>query len=93
MSTSTLLSNLFALTDNLAIPHNVVVIAIGLIVLCALYRWGGVVFLIYAVVHLWTGHWAEAILAIFYAAFIAFVRSFVSMLTSVSSSCTPRWRA
>ena len=93
MSQSVLLSNLFTLTDNLAIPHQLVVVAIALIVLCALYRWGGVIFLIYALAHLCAGHWTAAILAIVYAGFIAFIRASVSLLTSVSSSCTPRWRA
>ena len=93
MSQSVLLSNLFTLTDTLSIPHQLVVVAIALIVLCALYRWGGVIFLIYALANLWTGHWTTAVVAMVYAGFIAFVRASVSLLTSVTSSSTPRSRA
>ena len=93
MSQSVLLSNLFALTDTLSIPHQFVLLTIGLIAVCALYRWGGVIFLIYALAHLCAGHWTAAILAIVYAGFIAFVRTFVSLLTGVTTGCSPRSRA
>ncbi len=60
------------------IPDHVVVAAIALLVLWTLYRWGVLIFAIYAIVHFWLGQWDRAGLALCFAAFIAFLRGFNS---------------
>ena len=60
------------------VPHHVVVAAIVLVGLWVLYRWGALIFTIYALAHFWLGQWDRASLALCFAAITAFFRGFDS---------------
>lgn len=55
------------------IPDHVASLAIVLLVLWLLYRWGVVIFTLLAFIYFWRGEWALAMLAWIYACFIDLV--------------------
>ena len=60
--------------------HDVVIVAMVLIGIWVLWRWGALIFTAYALWHFCAGDWTAAALAAGYVAFLAFVRGFASWL-------------
>lgn len=62
------------------IPEHVIVLALVLIAGWVLYRWGVVIFSVYAIAHFIAGQWFEAGLAFFLACCIGVVQSLAEWL-------------
>jgi hypothetical protein len=73
------------------IMHGVMILALVLVICCVLWRWGALIFTLYALWHFCAGEWTSAALALIYAAFITFVRGLASWMHWVASG-RDEWR-
>lgn len=71
-------------------PDHLTTLALVLIVAIVLYRWGVLIFCIYALLHFAGREWFEAGVAFALACFISFVQSFVRLLSPRAEPAAPR---
>lgn len=83
-------SFLYACADALAIPRHVVMAAFVTACVWVLYKWGALIFSIYALVCFCNRDWSTASLAAILALSFRFVRSFVQALDAILCGIEPR---
>lgn len=73
-------------------PDHLTALALVLIVAVVLYRWGVLIFCIYALLHFAAGEWFEAGVAFALACFISLIQSIVRLLNPRAEPAAPRER-
>jgi ABC-type proline/glycine betaine transport system permease subunit len=84
---------LFAFADALMLPHPVVMLAVVLAGLWALYKWGAPLLVAFALFYIWIGRWDEAGLALAFALVLTFVRTSFHFLDRLTAPATRDGRA